>query len=304
MNLVEENKLIVEIPFINRINPVDYITLTEQLIKDPKLFAETDLLKKMWLDGQRFDEEHLKKITNYSKLLQRWTSNFEIENLSDLFIDFGIYRYFYKEVGASLKFNPLSQSTAGLHVLDQILVLLKRYVELIHPKIVYTMIDVIVDDNGLAIRDSEIRFDCKKLKMFTNHSSVTNEKEISSNELLQQNVIVYVVSIGEAIDNTIKLLTIRGEMFDAYLLNGIGAGAAEMVANDLNAYMNDNYGVEGYVYKRLSPGYGDWSVTEQSKIFKILNPEINVGVVLNDSHIMLPEKSTSGIMGLTKINQV
>jgi cobalamin-dependent methionine synthase I len=41
-------------------------------------------------------------------------------------------------------------------------------------------------------------------------------------------------------------------------------------------------------------------VSDQGKIFKLLNPEKNIGVKLTESFIMLPEKSTSGIMGIVE----
>jgi cobalamin-dependent methionine synthase I len=70
-----------------------------------------------------------------------------------------------------------------------------------------------------------------------------------------------------------------------------------MVANDLNLYVNDFYGNKS-IYRRLSPGYGDWPIADQEKIFAVLDPDKNIGVKLTDSHIMIPEKSTSGIMGI------
>jgi hypothetical protein len=78
-------------------------------------------------------------------------------------------------------------------------------------------------------------------------------------------IVVYLVTIGPEIDDEVKHLAADGNVFEAYLLNGIGAGAAEMAANDLNLYINDNFG-NGTAYKRLSPGYGDWPVSDQGKI--------------------------------------
>ncbi len=78
------------------------------------------------------------------------------------------------------------------------------------------------------------------MRIFNSHSSFEGSKEINSNELLKRSAAVYVVTIGPGIDNEVKNLMARGEMLDAYLLNGIGAGAAEMVANDLNRYLDDS----------------------------------------------------------------
>lgn len=50
---------------------------------------------------------------------------------------------------------------------------------------------------------------------------------------------------------------------------------------------------------RYSPGYCGWSLTEQKKLFSCFPPEYN-DVRLNDSCLMLPVKSISGIIGFGK----
>jgi cobalamin-dependent methionine synthase I len=118
-------------------------------------------------------------------------------------------------------------------------------------------------------------------------------------------MIIYVVTIGSGIDDTVKLLGMEGEMFDSYVLNAIGAASAEMIAEDLNYYFNDTIsnGKTELQYYRFSPGYGDWLVNDQKILFSLLKPEERIGVILNDGYIMLPEKSTSGIMGLKSNTQ-
>ncbi len=182
---------------------------------------------------------------------------------------------------------------------EKILIFLEDYIELITPKAIYRVVNTLPHPGGLMVAGTDIRFENSKLRIFSSHLAFNNSEEIKPEDLYNKNVIVYVVTIGPGIDNEVKRMMERGEMFDAYLLNGIGAGAAEMAANDLNRYMNDNNTDEKFDYKRLSPGYGDWNVSDQTKIFKLLDPEKYIGVKLTDSHIMLPEKSTSGIMGLT-----
>lgn len=292
--IVETNpKIYIADPFIYRINPGDYITITESLLKNPKLFYEIDSAK------EKKDKE---AIAEYSGMLSRW-KNFpdkeELKRNSDLIcLDFKTYKYFYKEVGASLKFNPLSQRNSGVHILETMYEFLKEYYKLINPKALYTQISFSSDEEGIKLNSTEIHFASTKLKIFAGHSS-SAEKEISAKDFKKNKIVVYLVTIGPGIDNKVKHLAAEGNVFEAYLLNGIGAGAAEMAANDLNLYINDNFGY-GTPYKRFSPGYGDWPVSDQGKIFKLLNPEKNIGVKLTESFIMLPEKSTSGIMGIVE----
>lgn len=50
---------------------------------------------------------------------------------------------------------------------------------------------------------------------------------------------------------------------------------------------------------RFSAGYGDLELNTQTKIFEILNCEKNIGLTLNSSLIMSPNKSVTAIFGIT-----
>ena len=51
------------------------------------------------------------------------------------------------------------------------------------------------------------------------------------------------------------------------------------------------------ITNRHSPGYCDWPVSEQHKLFSLL-PERFCGITLTESALMIPIKSLSGIIGL------
>lgn len=297
-----ENGLKLNDNFSYCVNPSDYITLTGELLENKNLFNDIDRIRKIYNTGEYVADEEKDKLIRYASFLKNYKNIKGETGQENLFRgilnDFETYRYFFKEAGASLKFNPLSVTRAGHHVLTRMYDLLNTYIKLIQPKVLFRIVDVYPDESGLQVTGTDIHFNNSKLRIFTSHSATTYE-EINPSDMLVKNVIVYIVSIGPGIDNEIKHLTKKEEMFDAYLLNGIGAGAAEMTANDLNRYMNDRNEKNDYKYDRISPGYGGWNIRDQSKIFRLLDPEKHLGVKLTDSHIMLPEKSTSGIMGLT-----
>lgn len=57
-----------------------------------------------------------------------------------------------------------------------------------------------------------------------------------------------------------------------------------------------------YLRPRFSPGYGDFPLESQKQIFKVLDCSRKIGVTLTDSCLMLPSKSVSAVIGLSKTN--
>ncbi len=200
------------------------------------------------------------------------------------------YKYFYKELAAALKFNPLSKKHPTNLVIEKLIYLLKEFSFLIKPKALIYKTSAYSEKDGIVIGAKETKFKSRKLA----------ENFILSDEKKSADIFIYVVTIGEDIDNQIKNLADAGDVFESYMLNGIGGAAAEMVAHDLNIYLNDakEKSLKTFFYNRYSPGYGDWDISDQKKIFRLLTPNKFIGVNLSDSFLMYPSKSTSGIIGL------
>ena len=76
-----------------------------------------------------------------------------------------------------------------------------------------------------------------------------------------------------------------------------------MLFRSLNLFLNEiylpttPYAKTGAKFRRLSPGYGGWDLSDQRPLDALLDFS-KIGVRLSDDHVMYPEKSTTGIMGL------
>lgn len=55
-----------------------------------------------------------------------------------------------------------------------------------------------------------------------------------------------------------------------------------------------------YLRPRFSPGYGDMALESQRDFFKLLDCSKRIGLTLSDSCIMIPTKSVTAFIGLTK----
>ena len=70
--------------------------------------------------------------------------------------------------------------------------------------------------------------------------------------------------------------------------------AAEKMAKHLKEYAQKK---QMGISDSFSPGYCEWSVAEQQKLFSLL-PDKFCGVQLSESSLMYPIKSVSGIIGI------
>jgi hypothetical protein len=108
----------------------------------------------------------------------------------------------------------------------------------------------------------------------------------------------FIVTAGIEFDAYYHQFKVDGDMFSEFLAYSVGTEIAEasvrfvsgkiaLEAANLNMGCTHSY----------SPGYCSWNVREQESLFRIL-PEKPCGVELNESNLMYPEKSVSGIIGL------
>ena len=106
-----------------------------------------------------------------------------------------------------------------------------------------------------------------------------------------------VCTLGPGLDEAHDRLTAEGANSQALILDAIGSETAELLAERLNQSISQRAAKAGSpTRRRFSPGYADWPLREQAKIFALLEPE-RIGVTLNQAFMMSPQKSISAIIG-------
>ena len=129
--------------------------------------------------------------------------------------------------------------------------------------------------------------------------SVVFESQVIASLLGQcEKAAVFMVTIGEHLEETACRLAEDGLIVQATVLDAMGSVAAEEVAdfvqNKVRAIAS-NLGL--VVSQRFSPGYCDWGITQQKTIFWAVNGN-SMGIHLTDGCLMIPRKSISGIIGI------
>lgn len=111
-------------------------------------------------------------------------------------------------------------------------------------------------------------------------------------------IVIFLVTVGEKIENAASELTKGKEALEGYLLDRAGSFAVESLAQAVENKIRKDYSMlKKSVSRRYSPGYCDWPIEEQHILAKILNFS-KIGVSLNESCMMTPKKSISAIVAI------
>jgi len=140
-----------------------------------------------------------------------------------------------------------------------------------------------------TVGENEIR--CNSV---TFHTESIIAKQLKS----ASTVAFFVCSIGPSMEHWSKREMDAGDPFHGYIIDYVASEYVEGLADWMEAEL-DRYllSLSWKRTNRYSPGYCDWSVSEQSKLFSFLHPNPS-GVSLTESSLMLPIKSVSGIIGV------
>jgi hypothetical protein len=110
--------------------------------------------------------------------------------------------------------------------------------------------------------------------------------------------VLFLATIGSDITDAVNELTARDQIADAYILDAIGSVAVEDLVEQFHLRMERECLAAGRsVTVRFSPGYCDWDITEQRKIFPAFEGKKS-RVELSLSCLMDPRKSVSGLFGI------
>lgn len=117
-----------------------------------------------------------------------------------------------------------------------------------------------------------------------------------------EKVICMAVTVGFEVEREVTKKFERGEYLASVLLDAAATAAVEQAADAMEKNFAALFAKDGFKLRwRFSPGYGDWDLTEQAKLFKICGAE-QIGLHLSSAMMLEPRKSVTAIIGLEKIS--
>ncbi len=111
-------------------------------------------------------------------------------------------------------------------------------------------------------------------------------------------VLLFAATVGTEIDRLVARCA-KISPTKALFINAIGAERTEALCNAFCDNIKTEFSREGYdTGTRFSPGYSDFPLDIQKKIFEVLDCPRKIGLSLNESLLMSPSKSVTALVGI------
>jgi hypothetical protein len=184
-----------------------------------------------------------------------------------------------------LKGMGMQQSDADEYLLDLIGKFILKCFQLVEPRASYLF-------------SEQIQFDLSKHQTIIEYETLDTGKIVTSFLRKSIAVILFSVTCGDKVEALSRQLMKNGHGLEGLIVDLIGSELAESITGYLHNYIKEKLAGTGFgVTNRFSPGYCNWPVSDQQKLFSLLKGN-NCGIELTPSSLMLPVKSVSGIFGI------
>lgn len=128
----------------------------------------------------------------------------------------------------------------------------------------------------------------------------THSRNLSRNLADCHKIIVFAATLGTGADHLIHKYS-RLEMSRAVVLQAAAAAMIEEYCDQVCSALKAEYEAGGeYLRPRFSPGYGDFPLECQPALLGALEAGKRIGIKLTDSLLMMPSKSVTAVMGISK----
>lgn len=161
----------------------------------------------------------------------------------------------------------------------------------------FTLIDECCDEIEKAVTPKTLHriFDCE----VTEDEVITGGVAFKSKRLADtvkgcNRVCIFGATLGTEADRLLRSCT-TNDIAKAMVLQACLAAKIEEVCDGLEAELK---AVDMKLRRRYSPGYFDLDITENKKIFELLELTKRIGLTLTDTCQMVPSKSVTAIIGI------
>ena len=123
--------------------------------------------------------------------------------------------------------------------------------------------------------------------------------KVIANQLKKaESLAFFVCTLGNEAELKYEKYFSTDHSLEGYIMNLAASEAADSLAENIHQRIRELASENSlHITNRFSPGYCNWNVAEQFKLFSLL-PDNNIGITLTNSALMKPIKSVSGVIGI------
>ncbi|MCL2061766.1 MAG: methionine synthase [Firmicutes bacterium] len=130
--------------------------------------------------------------------------------------------------------------------------------------------------------------------------TVFNSANLADHLSGSEKCAVLAATLGAETDAAIRLLQYK-DMAAALAADNFANALIEEVCDKAEAEIAETARKQGfYTTTRYSCGYGDFSLSNQPDLLRLTNAQRVAGITVNESHLLLPQKSVTAIIGYWK----
>ncbi len=116
-------------------------------------------------------------------------------------------------------------------------------------------------------------------------------------------IVLFGATLGIGVDRYISRASLT-DMARAVVLQACAAALLEEYCDSCQEQIAQEQKREGkYLRPRFSPGYGDFSISYQEQLVRILDCAKKIGLTLTDSMMMTPTKSVTAVIGVSTVKE-
>ncbi|MGH4050114.1 MAG: vitamin B12 dependent-methionine synthase activation domain-containing protein [Clostridium sp.] len=150
---------------------------------------------------------------------------------------------------------------------------------------VYEIFDIETKDDKILLTGSTLALKDNDIKNFLASS---------------KKCVVMAATLGSTVDSKIAYYS-RFNITKGVIMDACASTAIEYVCDQLQDEIEKNALIDNlYITTRYSPGYGDFSIDNGKDILNVLDAYKKIGLSITENNIMLPRKSVTALIGLSK----
>ncbi len=187
-----------------------------------------------------------------------------------------------KEVLRYLRYHGQAIDSAMDNLIDDCITEVKRDSM---PNYIYKVFDIQKKDKNILLENTILTF---------------RGNDIYNHLVNSEKCVLMAATLGSKIDRQIKYYS-KFDMTKCLILDACATTAIEALCDEVEEEVKEVAKNEGYyITSRYSPGYGDFNIEMQPKLLNTLNTQVKIGLTVTDSLILIPRKSVTAVIGLSK----